>query len=75
MPTASRKPTRARRGSKVLKAIQRHPIAAAGIAGSAVLGAVLLTKAAKTAAKVVTINAASKGAANVVRAARKPKRK
>lgn len=68
--TTSKKSPRSKGGSKLVKAIKDHPVAAAGIAGTAVLGAVLLTKAAKTAARVVTIKAAASAASDVARAAR-----
>jgi hypothetical protein len=69
-----KKTTKTKRGSKLLKAIKDHPVAAAGIAGSAVLGAVLIKKAANTAARVVTIKASAKGASDVARAVRGSKR-
>jgi hypothetical protein len=57
-----------RRRSTLLTKIKDHPVAAAGIAGSAVIGAVLAAKAANTASKVVTIRAAGNAAADVTRA-------
>jgi len=70
MATRSKKSTRPASRSKLLKAIKDHPVAAVGIAGSAVLGAVLIGKAAKTAARVVTIKAAAKAATEVASAVR-----
>lgn len=75
MATRSKKTTRTGSRSKLLKAIQDHPVAAAGIAGSVVLGAVLIGKAAKTAARVVTIKAAANAATDVARAVRGSKKK
>ena len=70
MANRSRKPAANRKRSKLLKAVVDHPVAAAGIAGAAVVGAIVAKKAANTAAKVVTMNAAAKGAADVARAVR-----
>ena len=50
-----------------------HPLATAGIVGAAVVGATLLHRATKTAAKVVTIKAAGKAAEGVTRAVRSKK--
>jgi hypothetical protein len=62
--------TKSSGSSKLVKAIKDHPVAAAGIAGTAVLGAVLITKAAKTAARVATIKATAKAATDVAHAVR-----
>ena len=70
MAKQTNKTSRSGRGSKLLRMVTKHPVAAAGIAGAAVVGAVLVKKAVNTAAKVVTIKAAAKGAAEVTRAAR-----
>ena len=75
MAATSRKTPKRKSRSKLVKAVTDHPVAAVGIAGAAVLGAVLAKKAVNTAGKVMTINAAAKGAATVARAARKPARK
>ena len=78
MAVRSRKPAVTKRRSKLVRAVAEHPVAAAGIAGAAVLGAIVVRKAVNTAAKVVTINAAAKGAAQVtraVRAGKSPRRK
>ena len=70
MATQSRKTPKRKSRSKLVKVVTDHPVAAVGIAGAAVVGAVLAKKAINTAAKVVTINAAAKGAAEVTRAVR-----
>jgi len=62
----SRRPAR----SKLLQVVEDHPVATVRIAGAAVMGAVLAKKAMDAAAKVVTIKAAAKAAAEVTRAAR-----
>jgi hypothetical protein len=70
MATSSRKPAKSRSRSKLMKAVVDHPVAAAGIAGAAVMGAVLVKKAVTTAAQVVTLKAVAKGMKDVARGAR-----
>ena len=75
MAVPSKKSAAPAHGSKVLKAVKDHPVAAAGIVAGAVAGAVLARKVVNTAAKVVTIKAAADGASKVVRAARGSQKK
>jgi hypothetical protein len=70
MATQSRKTPKKKSGSKLLTVVTDHPVAAAGIAGAAVIGAIVVKKAVNTAAKVVTIKAAAKGVADVSKAVR-----
>lgn len=66
MTIKTRKPARrTNRGNKVLAAVKKHPVRTAGVAAGAVLGAVLLRKAANTAAKVITIKAGAKAATDI----------
>ncbi len=58
--------------NRLLKTVKRHPVGTAAIAGGAVVGALLIGKAARTAAKVVTIKAAANAATGVARAVRGP---
>lgn len=67
------KPRRPAR-SKLMRVVQDHPVATVGIAGAVVVGAALAKRALDAAAKVVTIKAAAKGAAEVTRAARGTKK-
>ena len=71
MPPTSR-PKKSRTGSKskLLAAVKKHPIRTASIAGGAAIGIALISKAANTAAKVITIKAATEAATDVARAVR-----
>ncbi len=68
----SRKPAGAGTGTKLMATVKAHPIGTAAIVGGVVAGAVLIGKAANTAAKVVTIKVAADAAAEVARAVRGP---
>ena len=58
--------------NKLLKAVKKHPVGTAAIVGGTVAGAVLIGKAANTAARLVTIKVAADAAAEVARAVRGP---
>lgn len=71
MPPKTRaKKSRTGGKSKLLAAVKKHPIRTATIAGGAALGIALAAKAANTAAKVITIKAATDAATDVARAVR-----
>ncbi len=59
-------------GKKLLATVKAHPIGTAAIVGGAVAGAVLIGKAANTAARIVTIKVAADAASEVARAVRGP---
>jgi hypothetical protein len=59
-------PKKAQRRSGIVQMVRKHPVGTAAVAAGAVAGAVLLRKAANTAAKVVTIKAAADAAKDVV---------
>ena len=73
MASRAKKTAKSPRKSKLTKMVSDHPLATAGIVGAAVVGATLLHRATKTAAKVVTIKAAGKAAEGVTRAVRSKK--
>lgn len=63
---------RRRARNPIVKAVKEHPLGALAVAGGVVATAALLTKAANTTAKVVTIKAAANAAKEVTNAVKKP---
>ncbi len=61
-----------RTAESLLQVVTEHPVRTAGVAAGAVIGAVLLRKAANTAAKVITIKAGAKAVADIAGAVGKP---